>query len=1184
MEQTPTLLSHFLTPARREAVEAALKGRRPHRAAFTSLAGSSAAVLLASLRSSVGSPTREGALPSGAKKTPLLVVGDSLDDAGYLFHDLSRLLGDEAVAMFPSGYKRDIKYGQPDPPNQILRVETLNRLAQGYPLQVVVTYPEALAERVASRESLDEHTLHLKVGAEINLTQTQKWLFDNGFSEVDYVYEPGTFAVRGSILDIFGYSQEYPFRIDLFGDEIESIRAFNIETQLSQERFDQVDITSNVSDPQRGESLLKFIDPKTLIALRDAAYTVDRVKAIAAQGTLAQSAIVTGEGDAHAMDEVVDPDEFATLLASFSQVAFTASSQPPLGGPLGEPLGGPALDGQTLEEPLGGPALDGQALGEPLGRPALDGHHASALPETAALPKTTIDFNCSPQGIFHKNFDLISEALTRLINDGYKLLILSDSTKQFERLKSIFDDRGDEIPFTPILGTLHEGFVDHPNRTAVFTDHQIFDRFHKYSLKSDRARSGKLALSLKELAAIEPGDYIVHVDHGVGKFAGLLRTNVGGRMQEMIKLVYQNDDIIFVSIHALHKLAKYRGKEGVPPKINKLGSGAWNRMKERTKSKLKDIARDLIKLYAARKEEQGFQFSPDSYLQHELEASFIYEDTPDQLTATQAVKADMESPRPMDRLICGDVGFGKTEVAIRAAFKAATDGKQTAVLVPTTVLAYQHFNTFKERLKDFPVRVDYLSRARTPKQVKEIIKDLADGKIDILIGTHKIIGKEVKFKDLGLLVVDEEQKFGVAVKEKLKQLKVNVDTLTMSATPIPRTLQFSLMGARDLSAITTPPANRYPIITSVNSINDDIVSEAINFELARNGQVFMINNRIEGLYEMENMVKRLVPDARTIVAHGQMPPDKLEKAIIDFANHDYDVLLATTIIESGIDMPNVNTIIVNNAQNFGLSELHQLRGRVGRSSRKAFCYLLVPPHLPLSPVARRRLQAIESFSDLGSGIHIAMQDLDIRGAGNLLGAEQSGFIADLGYETYQKILKEAVTELRTEEFADTLTPAVNDDSEFVTDCIIESDMELLLPPLYVPQESERIALYQELDSIERESDLLEFRSRLEDRFGKVPPETLELMRIPRLRRLARQLGIEKVVLKQGLMYIYFVDESNRAYYQSPMFGKILSYLQLNPTRCAIRQNAARRSFSIKDVPTVETAVDILATIHSLPSV
>ncbi|WP_302063578.1 transcription-repair coupling factor, partial [uncultured Duncaniella sp.] len=701
--------------------------------------------------------------------------------------------------------------------------------------------------------------------------------------------------------------------------------------------------------------------------------------------------------------------------------------------------------------------------------------------------------------------------------------------------------------------------------------------FHKYTLKSDRARSGKLALSLKELSAIEPGDYIVHVDHGVGRFAGLLRTNVNGRTQEMIKLVYANDDIIFVSIHALHKLAKYRGKEGVPPKINKLGTGAWNKLKERTKSKLKDIARDLIRLYAARKEEQGHAFAPDSYLQQELEASFIYEDTPDQLTATRAVKADMESPKPMDRLICGDVGFGKTEVAIRAAFKAAVDGKQTAVLVPTTVLAYQHFRTFSERLKELPVRVDYLSRARTAKQVKEIVSNLAEGKIDILIGTHKIIGKEVRFKDLGLLIIDEEQKFGVAVKEKLKQLKTNVDTLTMSATPIPRTLQFSLMGARDLSSINTPPPNRYPIITSVNAGNDDIISEAVNFELSRNGQVFIVNNRIEGLYDLEAQVKRLVPDARVIVGHGQLPPEQLEKVIIDFANHDYDVLIATTIIESGIDMPNVNTIIVNNAQNFGLSELHQLRGRVGRSNRKAFCYLLVPPHIPLTPVARRRLQAIESFSELGSGIHIAMQDLDIRGAGNLLGAEQSGFIADLGYETYQKILKEAVTELRTQEFAglDKAETLESADEEYVADCVIESDMELLLPADYVPTESERIALYQELDGIERESDLMAFRSRLTDRFGNIPDVTLELLRIPRLRRLARRLGIEKVALKQGKMFTYFVDDSNKAYYQSDMFGRLIGYLTSHPRRVQIRDRNERKSFAFLNVPSVETAVAIL---------
>ena len=595
------------------------------------------------------------------------------------------------------------------------------------------------------------------------------------------------------------------------------------------------------------------------------------------------------------------------------------------------------------------------------------------------------------------------------------------------------------------------------------------------------------------------------------------------------------------------------------------------------------LFRSLIKLYAARKEEKGHAFAPDSYLQQELEASFIYEDTPDQLTATKAVKADMESDRPMDRLICGDVGFGKTEIAIRAAFKAAVDGKQTAVLVPTTVLAYQHFNTFSDRLKEFPVRVDYLSRARTPKQVKQILTDLEDGKIDILVGTHKIIGKSVKFKDLGLLVIDEEQKFGVAVKEKLKQLKTNVDTLTMSATPIPRTLQFSLMGARDLSAITTPPANRYPILTSVNALNDELLAEAVNFELSRNGQVFIINNRIEGLHELEAMLKRVVPDARTIVAHGQMPPERLEKAIVDFAAHEYDVLLATTIVESGIDMPNVNTIMINNAQNFGLSELHQLRGRVGRSSRKAFCYLIVPPHVPLSPVARRRLQAIESFSELGSGIHIAMQDLDIRGAGNLLGAEQSGFIADLGYETYQKILKEAVTELRTEEFSDLETPVNEEEKEYVADCVIESDLELMLPPDYVPTESERIALYQELDNIEREIDLQAFRSRLIDRFGKIPHVTAELLRIPRLRRLARQLGIEKVALKQDIMYLYFVDETNKAYYQSPMFGKLLSYLQANPRRTRIREKNGKRSFAVTDVPTVETAVEILSSIQSLPS-
>ena len=1100
--------------ARSRALSSALKGGNGLISVYN-LAGSSAAVMLS-------------LLPEG--KAPTVVIGDSLDDAGYLYHDLCRIVGEECVAMLPSGYKRHIKYGQADPPSQILRTEALTRWTSDRGLRFVVTYPEALAERVADRDSITRHTLRLSTDTQADMTETVRWLRDNGFSEVDYVYEPGQFAVRGSILDIFGYSHELPYRIDFFGDDIDSMRTFNIETQLSEQRMEAVSITSNVASQGRGSSLLDFIAPSTLLAVRDSAYTLARISEVASE-SFSASAIEASEGDASAMRQLIEADEFKAKFDSFRRVEFTTAAMP--------------------------------------------------VSEAAA----SIDFACSPQALYHKNFDLIAESFGRFLADGYKIYILSDSEKQIERLRAIFADRGDSIGFTPVDSTLHEGFVDNISRTCFFTDHQIFDRFHKYNLKSDRARSGKLALSLKELSAIEPGDFIVHVDHGVGRFAGLMRTNVSGRVQEMIKLTYANNDTIFVSIHSLHKLAKYRGKEGVAPKINKLGSGAWNRLKERTKTKLKDIARDLIKLYAARKNEKGFAFSPDSYLQHELEASFIYEDTPDQLTTTRAVKADMENDRPMDRLVCGDVGFGKTEIAIRAAFKAAADNKQTTVLVPTTVLAYQHFNTFSRRLKDFPVRVDYLSRARTAKETKAILGDLAEGKIDILIGTHKLIGKSVKFKDLGLLVVDEEQKFGVAVKERLKQMKTNVDTLTMSATPIPRTLQFSLMGARDLSSITTPPPNRYPIITSVTSLTDDMLAEAINFEMSRNGQVFMVNNRIEGLNELEAMVGRLVPDARIIVAHGQMAPEKLEKAILDFSNHDYDILLSTTIIESGIDMPNVNTIIINNAQNFGLSELHQLRGRVGRSSRKAFCYLTVPPHVPLSPTSRRRLQAIESFSDLGSGIHIAMQDLDIRGAGNLLGAEQSGFIADLGYETYQKILKEAVTELRTEEFGEPAEQglAPGDDEEYVADCIIESDMELLLPADYVPQESERIALYQELDSIERERDLLEFRERLVDRFGKIPRVTAELLRIPRLRRLARRLGIEKVSLKQDKMFVYFVDDSNVAYYQSPMFGKLLRFLQENPRRCQIRERNGRRSFAISHVSTVEEAVALLDGVLSLDS-
>lgn len=1113
------------TPARMKAINEALENSGCRQLALCGLSGSAPSLLFSGIKSKNFSTT--------------IVICNDADEAGYMYHDLCKINGDNDVLIFPSGYKRDIRFGQPDAPSVILRMEVLNRIgaAKNMP-RFVVTYPEALAEKVATSEAIAESTLRFAVGGTADMQEVNATLRNAGFTEVDYVYEPGQYAIRGSILDIFSYANELPYRIDFFGDEIESIRSFNIETQLSEQKIDEIYVLNDTDSSRRTVSFLEYIPADSLLIVRNPQFMLDKIRQIASE-KISDSTMITGEGDLNAMDNVINAERFASAFEQFKRITYSF--------------------GENADD-----AADNQWI---------------------------IRYNFSPQGIYHKNFDIISEAFLKLLADGNKLYILSDSEKQIERLRAIFDDRGDDIPFIPVDSTLHEGFVDYDSHCCIFTDHQIFDRFHRYNLKSDRARSGKLALSLKELSQLSVGDYIVHIDHGVGKFCGLVRTDMNGHMQEMIKISYLNNDAIFVSIHALHKLAKYRGKEGVEPRLNKLGSGAWNSLKEKTKSKLKDIARDLIKLYAERRQEKGFSFSPDSYLQHELEASFIYEDTPDQIKATADVKADMESSRPMDRLICGDVGFGKTEIAIRAAFKAAIDGKQTAVLVPTTVLAYQHFNTFKDRLKDLPVRVDYLSRARKPKDVKQILSDLAEGKIDILIGTHKLIGKEVKFKDLGLLVVDEEQKFGVATKEKLKQLKVNVDTLTLSATPIPRTLQFSLMGARDLTTLTTPPPNRYPILTTVGALSDDVISEAINFEISRNGQIFFINNRIEQLYELESMIHRLVPDARVVVGHGKMPSEQLEKVIFDFVNHDYDILLATTIVESGIDMPNVNTIIVNNAQNFGLSELHQLRGRVGRSSRKAFCYLLIPPKSALSTVAHRRLQAIESFSDLGSGIHIAMQDLDIRGAGNLLGAEQSGFIADLGYETYQKILKEAVLELRTGEFSDSFDEvsqadtSVTDAAEptYVADCVIESDMELLFPYDYVPQESERISLYQELDNMERDSDVEAFRSRLLDRFGKIPRVSEELIRIVPLRRIAKSLGIEKVVLKQGKMLLFFVGEENQAYYQSKAFGRILNLVQSNPRRCELRQKNGHRSIAVANVTTVEEALSILTATSRLES-
>ena len=1063
----------------------------------------------------------------------LFVLNDQ-EEAGYFYHDMVQVNGDEQILFFPSSYRRAIKYGQKDAANEILRTEVLSRLEKNEPV-TVVTYPDALAEKVVSPKILSDRTLKLTVGQHIDTDEITKTLSDYGFEHVDYVYEPGQFATRGSIIDVYSFASEYPYRVDFFGDEIDSIRTFEVESQLSREKKDSVSIVPELAQAMDGDiSFLSFIPRETVLWVKDLLWVRERIQIIHDEA-LSPQALTAYEGEQTELmnleRKLIDGAEFTVESLEFRRIDF--------------------------------------------------GHKATGTPQA------TLKFNTSVQPIFHKNFDLVASSLTDYLQRGYSIYICSDSVKQTDRLADIFRERGDKIDFTVVDRTLHEGFVDHTLHCCIFTDHQIFDRFHKYNLRSDKARSGKVALSLKELNMFEPGDYVVHIDHGIGKFAGLVRIPNGNTTQEVIKLVYQNDDVVFVSIHSLHKISKYKGKEGEQPRISKLGTGAWEKIKERTKTKIKDIARDLIKLYSLRKQEKGFKYSPDSFMQHELEASFLYEDTPDQLKATQEVKADMESDRPMDRLVCGDVGFGKTEVAIRAAFKAVADNKQVAVLVPTTVLAYQHYQTFCKRLEGMPCKVEYLSRARTAKDTSRILKELEAGTVNILIGTHKIIGKSVKFHDLGLLIIDEEQKFGVSVKEKLRQIKVNVDTLTMTATPIPRTLQFSLMGARDLSVIQTPPPNRYPIQTEVHTFNEEIITEAINFEMSRNGQVFFVNNRIQNLMELKAMIVRNIPDCRVCIGHGQMQPEELEKIIFGFVNYDYDVLLATTIIESGIDIPNANTIIINQAQNFGLSDLHQMRGRVGRSNKKAFCYLLAPPLSSLTPEAKRRLQAIENFSDLGSGIHIAMQDLDIRGAGNMLGAEQSGFIADLGYETYQKILSEAVTELKNDEFAELYADEIKAGEEkisgedFVDECTVESDLELLFPNEYIPSSSERMLLYRELDKLELDRDVEAFKERLVDRFGKIPPEGEELIRIVPLRRLAKRLGVEKAVLKGGKMILYFVSNPDSPYYQSAAFGKIIDYMAKYPRVCNLREQNGRRSMIVKDITDVDSAVRILQEMVSL---
>ena len=1079
---------------------------------ISGLSGSSSALVVASLFKE-------------RPNTHVLVMDDA-DEAAYLYNDLKQLLSVDEVFFFPSSFKKAIKLSQLDAANDILRTEVLNKLANSNAPCVVVTYPESLMQKVVSANSMQTRMLRMNVGENLGIDFVVEMLLEYGFERVDFVYEPGQFSVRGSIVDVFSYANELPYRCDFFGDEVESIRIFDIETQLSQEKKTGIVI---IPDLQRDTvsphvSFFEFIPDATWFSFANTTFVRERIN------MLYNEALVKANEAGHKTPNLaktqITGDEFVDQIQSFRKMEW--------------------------------------------GEKGYFQH------------KTTIQFNTSPQPIFHKNFDLVADNLKQKLAEGYRLYILSDSVKQTDRIAAIFSDRGDAISFQPVKNTLHEGFVDHDLSLLCYTDHQIFDRFHKFQLKTDKTRLGKVVMTLKELNQFQIGDFMVHVDHGVGTFGGLVRTNVNGKMQEMVKLVYKDDDIIFVSIHALHRISKYKGKEGEAPRINKLGSGAWERLKERTKSKVKDIARELIKLYAKRKAEHGFQYSPDSYLQQELEASFIYEDTPDQIKSTADVKKDMESTLPMDRLVCGDVGFGKTEVAIRAAFKAVTDSKQVAVLVPTTVLALQHYKTFKDRLKDFPCTIEYLSRARSAKQTKEVLDRLAKGEVDIVIGTHKLVGKSVKFNDLGLLIIDEEQKFGVTVKEKLKEMKVNVDTLTMTATPIPRTLQFSLMGARDLSIINTPPPNRYPVQTEIHLFDEDVIREAIQLEMNRNGQVFFVNNRIQNIYNIEALIKRLIPGCRVAVGHGQMPADKLEEIIVDFVDYEYDVLVATTIIESGIDISNANTIIINSAHNFGLSDLHQLRGRVGRSNRKAFCYLLAPEMSLLTPEARRRLQALETFAELGSGFNIAMQDLDIRGAGNMLGAEQSGFIADLGYETYQKILNEAVHELKDEEFAELYADERTENATttaFVTDCQIDSDLEVLFSGEYIENVSERISLYRELDDIANEAELLEFEKRLEDRFGKIPAQGRSLMQVVRLRWLAMRYGIEKLVLKNERMTAFLVSNPQSPYYSSPAFGSLLQYMTSHPRQCQLREQNHRRSVIFSNVKTVEAAWEILSSVN-----
>jgi transcription-repair coupling factor (superfamily II helicase) len=1060
-------------------------------------------------------------------QTTHVVVIPEKEDAAYFYNDLVSLIGEDSVFFFPSTYKRSVQYEQTEPANIVLRTEVLNHLASGKRKGIVVTYPESAMEKVVSRKNLKKNTFNINKGDKISLEFLEEVLHEYNFLRTDFVYEPGQYSIRGSIADVFSYSADLPYRIDFFGEEVETIRSFNTDDQLSVNIHKQISIIPNIQDisvEEMSDSFTDFLPPSSLIWIEDADYIKEKINSIFFQTTKREES-----------GQISDKKEIVMTGNNFIDHCKKF---------------------RILE----------------LGR------------RTLSEPETSFEFSTEPQPVFNKNFEILSGKLLSNDAEGYKTYIVSESESQIERLRDIFSEINPVVHFTPLLLNLHGGFTDHDLKISVYTDHQIFDRYHKFRIKGYFTK--KESISVKELTGLNPGDYVVHIDHGIGKFGGLEKIEVNGKIQEAIKLVYRDNDILYVGIHSLYRISKYKGKDNAEPKIYKLGSGAWQKLKQATKSRVKDIAKDLIHLYAKRMASPGFAFSPDSYLQRELEASFIYEDTPDQLTASVAVKEDMEAGHPMDRLVCGDVGFGKTEIAIRAAFKSATDSKQTAVLVPTTILALQHYKTFSARLKGFPCTVEYISRHKKAADQKKILSQLSEGKIDIIIGTHKLVGNDVKFKDLGLLVIDEEQRFGVSVKEKLKRIKANVDTLTLTATPIPRTLQFSLMGARDLSIINTPPPNRMPIVTELYGYNEEIIKEGIEYEVSRNGQVFFIHNRVENIKQIQAQINRICPNVKTAIVHGQMDGIHIENVMYDFIQGDYDVLLATTIIESGLDIPNANTIFINDAHHFGLSELHQLRGRVGRSNKKAFCYLLAPPLSTLTHEARRRLKAIEEFSELGSGFNIAMQDLDIRGSGNLLGGEQSGFIADVGFETYQRILNEALIELREAEFKEPsyeeekVAVHIKPEKEkvFVSDFQIDTDLEIMFPDEYISNISERIRLYKELNEIESEEALITFEKKLIDRFGIVPPPAEALLDIVRIKWIAIKIGIEKILLKNNLLIANFVSDQNSQFYKSALFVSIMTYVNKKSHRMNMKQKASKLSLTVSDVKSVKTAIRVLSEI------